>query len=126
MRHGHARIVNISGVAHATPMAKALAKKLGHRETRLLTAGGFMDGVIARDMLARFLTRGIELNQSSDGRLDLRGLADHVLRAMKRPPLTKMVALLAELLDRGIGLCTKNGNLETNDLAAFVLRTLDA
>lgn len=128
MRHGHAaRIANISGVAHATPAAKSLARKLGHRETRLINPIGLLDEIVAVDGLARLLTRGIELHTSADGRLDVRGIAAHVLSAMTKGATDKSergVDTLTEVIKRGIDVSLKDGRLETTDLAAFVLRTM--
>jgi hypothetical protein len=124
------QIARISGHGQASQSAKVLARKLGHRETRLLTGATLLDGIVKVDTLARVLTRGIELATAIDGRLDLPTVAMHVLQALRPnagPQLERLVTPFVEVLKRGIGATTqKTGRLDTPDLAAWLLREMTA
>lgn len=76
-------IVQLSG--HARPSA-ALRRSLGimygpGAQKKLEEA---LDAETAVDALARLMTEAMEKNQTKDGRIDMRDVAAHVLKEMKR------------------------------------------
>jgi len=126
------RIVQISGVAHATSsLRQQLGMVLPSPEVPLPVA---MAADLAIDGLARLLTSAIETCTTTDGRLDMRDVAGHVLVAMGEnrksddgPDVGRVSTFvlaeqaLARLLTEAFEKRQQpDGRVDTRDVAAYV------
>jgi len=80
---GHAQAGNLAGIGRPT---RALLEKLGRKPREARNLAAMMDDFTATDALARLLTEAIEKHQKTDGRVDMKDVAQHVLAEMKRHP----------------------------------------
>lgn len=76
---------SLSGVARPTEkMRRQMRMMRGPRAAAQLDQ--ILEDTVAIDALARLLTEALEKCQTKDGRVDMRDVAVHVLREMRRHP----------------------------------------
>lgn len=79
------RVGNLSGIARPTrKMRRQMAAMYGERA--VVRFDKVLDDEVAIDAFSRLLTEAMEKCQTKDGRVDMRDVAVHVLREMKRNP----------------------------------------